>query len=383
LIGAALISGRLKPAPPTLAQLMMILFGGFAVASLGWSSFYEVNIDKAQRFLFLTIPSFFVADIIARDPERRSKFVRMLVWFSSAFLLYYVYCHYLLGINMNAGRIEGINYLEYGAHAGYLFISCLVLAVLGSPKQLLVAALGCGATVYLLLTMGGRGPLAFALFAIPLLTLGLLRHRARSLRRLALLAGLAAVAAVAYLALMPADRASGQKAEGFATLQRYEGQLSGENTRSMHERYVGRQLAMQMWLDKPVFGWGIGEFKVADAYLEYPHNLLLEILAEMGLVGGFLFFGICFSAMRAGASILADRASGWPETTIALLVLTELGWHLTTTGYLADDRAFFAFMGLAIGSGAALARGYRFAAAPAGPRPQRARLGPSGAWVRQ
>jgi O-antigen ligase len=361
LIGAAMVSGRLKPAPPSLAQLMMILFSGFAVASLGWSSFDGVNIDKAQRVLFLTIPSFFMADIIARDPERRRRFVRMLVWFCCAFLLYYAYLRYLLGIHMQGARLEGDNYQEYGTAASYLFISCLALAVLGSPKQLLVAALGCGAALYGLLIIGGRGALAVALLAIPLLTLGLLWQRARSLRRLALLGSLVAIGAFAYLALSPADRASEQKAGGFATLQRYEAQLSGENTRSMDERFVGRQLAMRMWLEKPVVGWGIGEFQVADSYLKYPHNTTLEILAEMGLVGWSLFLCLCFAAVRAGARILGDRASGWPETAIALLFLTELAVHLTVTGSLADDRIFFAYMGLAIGSGAAMARGHRLA----------------------
>jgi O-antigen ligase len=385
LVGAAMLSGRLRPVPPSLTHLGMILFTGFAVASLGWSSFHELNIDKAQRFFVLVSPSFFVADIIGRDPERRARFVRMLVWFCCAFLLYYVYCRYFLGVDL-AARMDRHkqqdNYLQWGAAADYLFIPCLALAVLGPSKRFVVAALGCGAALYLLLIIGGRGPLAIALLAIPVLALGLLRHRARSLRRLALLGGLAAVAAVAYLALNPPDRASEQHAGGFRTLQRYESPLAGED-RSMHERFVGRQLAMQMWLERPVFGWGIGEFRIVDEYLQYPHNLLLEILAEMGLIGGFLFLSLCFPAVRAGVRILGDRAGTWTDATIALLFLADFPMRLTVEGYLSDDRLLFAFIGMAIGSGAAMARRNRLAAALPGPGPQQGRLGPFGAWVEQ
>jgi O-antigen ligase len=309
LIGAAIMSGRLKPAPPSLAHLLMLLFSGFAVASLVWSSFDGLNIDKTQRFLFLTSPSFFMADIIARDPERRRRFVRLLVLSCCAILLYYAYFRYLLGIRYQGKRIDADTYQEYGLAAGYLFISCIAMAVLGSSKKLLVAAFGSGAALYLLLVIGGRGALMEAVLAIPLLALGLLRRqRMQSLRRLALLIGLAAVAVAAYLALQPAEQAN-EAAGGFKTLQRYEAQLSGENTRSMDLRRVGRQLALRMWLERPVFGWGFGEFRVADAFLEYPHNTALEILAEMGLVGGGLFFCLCVPAVRDSARLLGDRAS--------------------------------------------------------------------------
>src|SRR5262249_37383449 len=186
------------------------------------------------------------------EPERRNRFVRMLVWFNCLFLLYYAYNRYVLGTDPAArgSRVGEDNYLEYGAAADYVFIPCLALAVLGRPKQFVLAALGCGASLYGLLVIGGRGPLATALLAIPLLALGLLRYRARSLRRLALLCCLAAIAATAYLALKPPNQASEQYAGGFKTLQRYQSQVSGDQTRSMDLRALVRQLAMQLWLEK-------------------------------------------------------------------------------------------------------------------------------------
>jgi O-antigen ligase len=382
LIAGAILSGRMKPVSPSLPVLLMTLFIGLAAASLSWSSLEAVNVDKAQRFILLTGTSFFAAHVIAQDRVRRRRLTRMLVWFSSAFLLYYVYLRYGLGINMQAGSDMGSdNYLEYGSDASILFITCLTLAAFGSPQHLYGVVLGAGAALYALLIMGGRGPLAVALLALPLLLLGLIRRRTRSLRRLALLSGLIALAAVGYVALVPGDGSSAYGEGRFRTLERYQAQLSREDTTSMDERGGGRDLAYRMWLEEPVLGWGIGEFKVIDTYLEYPHNLLLEILAEMGIVGAFLFFPICAVAVRDCVRIAGDRACDWVDAAIALLFLTELASHLTVQGYLADDRIFFAYIGLVIGSRTAVSRAIRPATAFSGAlapriiaRPPRERL---------
>jgi O-antigen ligase len=140
-------------------------------------------------------------------------------------------------------------------------------------------------------------------------------------------------------------------ARQFQTLERYEMQLSGEHTDSVDERLEAQGFAFRQWQERPLFGWGMGEFRVQNSYLEYPHNLLLEILMEIGLVGAFLFFSVCAIAVidcvRAAQS--AARP-GWVEMAIALLFLTELASHLTVQGYLADDRYFLAYMGMAIGA---------------------------------
>jgi O-antigen ligase len=290
------------------------------------------------------------------------------VWFSCAFLLYYAYLRYGLGINMQAGADMGPdNYLEYGTDASILFIISLALAAFGSPKQLYGAVFGAGAALYALLIMGGRGPLAVALLAVPLLGLGLLQRSRQSWRHLARLAGLLAVlvafAAVGLVALERPDQSDTELERQFRTLDRFQAQLSRENTTSMDERTGGRDLAYRMWLEEPLLGSGIGEFEVNDTYLKFPHNLLLEILAEMGIVGAFLFFPVCAVAVRDCLRIAKDRACHWSDAAIALLFLTELASHLTVQGFLSDDRIFFAYIGLVIGSRVAVGRSNRPAAA--------------------
>jgi O-antigen ligase len=352
----AMVSARVKPVPLNLPVLVMILFSELAAGSLFWSSLSPLNIDKVQRFLLFTSPSFFIAHMLAEDAARRARLLRVIAWLSCALLLYDAYRRYVLGIavvagdELDPGRYGRLvyNYLEMGSHATILFIIFLCFAAFGSLKQLCLAVIGSSAVLYYLLILGGRGPFIAALLAIPLLALGLLRRRpagssGRLSRLIALLSGVTVVAFVGYLAFVEGSGESLE--EQFRTLGRYESEQQG----SLDLRREGRELAYDMWLHKPILGWGIGEFRVKDSLLDYPHNLLVELLAEMGIVGGFLFIVVCAVAVRDCVVIAGDRSCGWTDAALTLLFLTELVQHLTVQGYLGDDRVFFAYLGLVIG----------------------------------
>jgi O-antigen ligase len=365
-IGWAIVSGRMDPVPLSLSVLLMILFSEFAATSLFWSSLDALNTEKVLRFLLLTSPSFFAAHMLAQDRSRRERLLRMLAWLSCAILLYYAYYRYVVGVSMmneyneDTGRISADSYQEYGDHASILFIICLAVAAFGSLKQLWTTILGSGAMFYALVAVGGRGALAQALLAVPVLAFGLLAGSTQSLRRLTrlggLLFGLIGLAALGFLALEGLGGAVGASEQKLYTLDRFEGQLSNEDTLSMDLRYDAQSMAFSLWLEKPLLGWGIGEFRVKDPYLKYPHNLLLELLMEMGIVGAFLFFAVCVIATRDCVRIARDRTCSWIEAAIALLFLTDLATHLTVQGYLADDRVFLTYIGLVIGSRPAASR---------------------------
>lgn len=367
----AIVSGRIKPLPLSLPVVLMISFSALAAVSLFWSSIDQRNVDKMLRFLLLTSTSFFAAYILGQEKIRRERLVRVLVGLSCAILLYYAYYRYVLGVDMSdsalGGRVpeDANNYLEYNAHAAILFILFLSLAVLGSLKQLGGAIIGACAALFCLVTIGGRGPLAIALVAIPLLALGLLMQSRRSWQSLSrLLVFLSAVltaTTIGYMAFVELH-GSGAAWEELRTLDRYEMQLSRENTDSMDERVEAQGFAFRQWLEKPLFGWGIGEFRVQNSYLEYPHNVLLEILMEIGLLGAFLFFAVCALAVAGYLLVMQKPDPGWVDVAVGLLFLTELISHVTVQGYLADDRYFLAYIGLMIGlSGGAVSRSTEFA----------------------
>ncbi|MBO6169572.1 MAG: O-antigen ligase family protein [Bacteroidales bacterium] len=72
---------------------------------------------------------------------------------------------------------------------------------------------------------------------------------------------------------------------------------------TVEEGYVeggGRGLwllaGVQLFLDSPVFGVGFGRYNLLGNYDTYPHNLFVEILCELGVVG-FLFLLAIFGIM--------------------------------------------------------------------------------------
>jgi O-antigen ligase len=117
----------------------------------------------------------------------------------------------------------------------------------------------------------------------------------------------------------------------------------------MDGRLQAQELAFEKWLEKPVLGWGIGEFRLHHRF-EYPHNLLLESLMELGLVGTTLLFSVCVVAILASLRILVSEIPDWVQAALALLFLTDLLSHLTVQGYLADDRIFFMYLGMVVAS---------------------------------
>jgi O-antigen ligase len=353
----ALITRKMRPPPLDLRVLAIAAFCTLAAVSLFWSSMDALNTDKAVRFLLFTSPSFFFGLMLAQSDERRARLVRLILWFSCALLFYYAYYRYVRGVDLadEESSEYSNNYLEYGSHAQLLFVAFLSVATLGGSKQMFGAVAGATFALFALLSIGGRGPFVLALLAVPLLMFGLVLRRGPSLPRVTRLALLVSAwilaGALGYMATGGVED-SGDSVH-LITLQRFDLELSGENTTSMDERLEGRRHAFQRWLEKPLLGWGLGEFRVQDSYLEYPHNLLLEILMEVGLIGAFLFFSSCALAIVDCIRATLTSALSWVEATIILIFLPELALHLTLQGYLGDDRAFFAYIGLAMAVGKA------------------------------
>lgn len=380
LIVWAFVSGRIRSYPLNLSVLLMLLFSELVAASLFWSSLDVINTDKAVRFLILTGTSFFVAHLLAQDRKRQRRLLRLLAWLSIMVVLYYGYRRYVVGDSLiegddQAGHLDAGAYQEYGAYASNLFITSLTLAAFGSRKQAYAAVFGLGMAVYALLIIGGRGALATALLAIPLLVLCLLRNSAgsqRAWRLAACLSALIAMAAVGYGAAGYFGTADQAVEAQFRTVYRYQAQLSTEDTLSMDERRHGQTLAWKLWLQKPIFGWGIGEYRIKDSYLKYPHNLPLEILVEVGIAGLFLLFTVLAVAVRDCVRIAKDPECQWTDAAIALTFLTDLALNLTVTGNLMGDRLFLAYVGLVIGSCAAATGRFRTAEFLSLPRSARA-----------
>lgn len=97
--------------------------------------------------------------------------------------------------------------------------------------------------------------------------------------------------------------------EKFSTSSRFENMVKIEKLEfggdgPILSRIDSYNLSWQMFKDKPVIGWGLGSFNGYNkiewtSIQKYPHNLILEILAELG-VTGFIFFSAIFYYIMRG-----------------------------------------------------------------------------------
>lgn len=355
LIAWGVMSRRVGPLALDAPNILMLAFTAFGVASVFWSSLEPKNVDKAWRFVLLGISSYFLVVVLAQDMARRQRLIRLMIGFSVALLLYYAFYRWVIGVDPNgmenAGRVNGNNYMEYGAHAAVLFYACLSLVVLGPRRRVPLAIGGAVVALFALLLIGARGYLMFALFSMVLAGGSLLISRRRFLtgtkRLLLLVTALVVLGWAGYMALIAVQGTSGASQQLY-TLERIRLQMSNESTHSLDIRAEAQDLAFRQWLARPLVGWGMGEFRLQHS-LDYPHNLSLEVLMETGLAGACLFFPVLIIGVVACIRMARDRRLDWIDMTIALLFLTEFISHTTVQGYLPDDRIYFAYIGLIMG----------------------------------
>ncbi len=76
-----------------------------------------------------------------------------------------------------------------------------------------------------------------------------------------------------------------------------------EKEMSIVNRMDAQKLALKMFSERPLFGYGLGSFysyEDSDYYriIKYPHNIFLEAAAEMGLLGILVFAGLISLILR-------------------------------------------------------------------------------------
>jgi O-antigen ligase len=366
-VASALATRRLKPIPLNPVVLSMIGFGSLAAASFFWSSMGTPNSDKLMRFLVLTGSAFFFAYMIGQDWVRRERLLRLIAGFSCLLLFYYVYYRWLVGSDPLEGAepnrdLNGNNYLEYSDHAGMLFLVLFTFGLFSNRWQFAASSAGSALALLALAAIGGRGHLVFSVLAVPGTVILLLFFKSKNRwlrlgRILKFASFLAVTAALSYAVLLELKGPEVVWAQ-LHTLERAQSELQGsDEAHSLEGRIEGQEDAFEKWLEKPILGWGIGEFRIQHETFMYPHNLLLEILMELGVVGAVLFF---FPGVIAAGSCLRTIrvASRWVEPCIALMFLTSFAAHLSVAGYLADDRVFFMYLGLTLGMRTPLFRRY-------------------------
>jgi O-antigen ligase len=300
-------------------------------SSYGWA--------KTFRFAGLTGLAVLAGYAVVADEARLTRFLLCAVGMGIFMVL--------------AGRVTSAGLTAFGAThiaTGRL----LGLGLLGSLYLLLrkrnrlgrvVLVVALGALGYGFLYSGSRGSLVA--LAVSLVVVGAASFGFRRGRRWVAAAGaVLAVAAACITFLFPAaaETMNGRVA---AVLE------DAGSVGSAAGRVERAQDALELFRQQPVFGVGVGGFDLARGYGDglrgdYPHNIVLEVACELGVLGLALFLALVVPAL-AGAVRAVGRTQnreGFAATAAVLAVLVYFLANAMFSGDLNDNRMLFAALGL-------------------------------------
>jgi O-antigen ligase len=131
-----------------------------------------------------------------------------------------------------------------------------------------------------------------------------------------------------------------------ATISRMEGLSSPTQDDSSSTRLVFYKEAFRIWTEHPIFGSGIGSFPVIMGIGDirgYPHNFILEVLAELGLVGLLIFGFLLFSGVKL---LLKNLFANSPQSFFVFLVFMTSFVEALISSDITDHRLMMLALGL-------------------------------------
>jgi O-antigen ligase len=332
------LSGRVRGVPLGLAAPIAVI-GVMLVVSLGWTPSPDYGGEKALHFFTLTLlaalaPFFLVKD--GRDLRRFFSWTLAIALITAVVTI--------------ANPPEGTGRLTIGDEgntigASRLLCTAAIILLVGALTDLYRtrgwAIVGALALIVVAAAIGSRGPILS--FGLALAATGAI-YLARVPRKLAPVA----LAVVAGAALIPFVSLPAGSAERLTHAARDPvGALEAD------PRYTAFGQAVDLIEKRPLIGVGAGGFQNVGMLTrppeDYPHNMLLEVWAELGLVP------LVVLAVSIGAVIsrLARRAWALPRGPASSLVYILAGVFLFNlfaallSGDLNDNRTYWGSFGLA------------------------------------
>jgi len=115
---------------------------------------------------------------------------------------------------------------------------------------------------------------------------------------------------------------------------------------SANVRLFDYRTSWTLFENNPVVGYGIGSWPLLAGFPDmrgYPHNIILEILVEMGLVGAVFFFIFLLAGITR---LFSEKISNNPQRMIILALFVNAFINAMLSGDIPDNRFLFSVVGL-------------------------------------
>jgi O-antigen ligase len=326
-----LVTGRVRAVPYVFA-LAVAVVGVSLAASLAWTSAPAYGDQKVTTFLTVTMLAigapFFVF-------ERWEDLRRFFTW--TVVVAVPVAVLALSHPSRDTGRLAGDNTI---GTSRLLCIGALILLIgaLGRSRLRLPAAALAAGFIAVAAAVGSRGPVLSFGFALAVtLAAWLLRTPRKVAPVLAIVAASVAVVPFVSLPATSSQRLSEAARDPVAAFRE-------------DDRYYLVQQAFQLIDRDPIRGGGVGAFSTVNPTAKWPHNLFLELWAELGLAA-LVVVAAAIVATLVGLFRLAWRLPGQSRRQeLVYILLAVFVFNLLAvqvSGNINDNRDFWGMLAIA------------------------------------
>lgn len=331
-----------------LPFILFFMLATFMLISYIYSISESYALDKSIRFFFLTGWSFIGIFILVPNKDSLMKFLNSIVLITSL-TSFYVIFQYLSSPEVILGYtrfgVDGENVIGLARISGLASIITLLLFIYKKTNffMKIFGILFTSLFVTTLLLTGSRMPLLALIISISLslfLSLNLEKKSIKFNKGGLILAVL--VALFILILFLFYDNSFME-----TSMQRIISLF--ESDASTLERLYRMEFAKEMFINNPIFGNGVGSYAVNFSGVDlrdYPHNIFLEILAELG-VTGFILFSLLFIF---GFLILL-KGTNRALTVAQIVVIVSFVYLLinaNVSGDINDNRIMYSFLALVI-----------------------------------
>ncbi|MFC3039866.1 O-antigen ligase family protein [Virgibacillus xinjiangensis] len=323
--------------------LTFLVFLSYVLMSLYWTPSTEYAYEKTFYLWTLTLWSVLATSlIISSNVQRVYRFLFMVSAFG-VWILAESIVSILTSENMKFINVLGGNYIGVSRILGLLFIITLSYSLfkVKSKKYKVSLYIFLAVVISVMFSTGSRGPLLAILIALTYLFIRAIYIRRSTIQIkksfFTLFSGFILITLyMLYLFVNDKLPSSINRVLVVFTQDDFGSSAGARVTHYMN--------GIELWKDEFLFGHGIGSWGILNYGSDersYPHNILLEVGVELGILGLLLFFLIHIIPLQ---KLLF---SSYISRTITL-ILIFLGVNSLISGDLNDNRYYFSFMGLAM-----------------------------------
>ncbi len=324
--------------------LLYMVFAGYALLTYLWT---PGKVYSTHKVLYLWTLTFWAlaasALIISTDFKRFKRLGQVFIIFSVIVSIEAIIQYHQVG---QAGFIKvfGSNYLGFGRVVGLSFILAFCYFIFWSQnfveKSISIGL--AGLFFWILLIGGGRGPLIAAIIAAMIPVCFALRidfvNKTLSIRKYVYpIIIISIIVVIGFIGLYDSGQIT-------LTMKRLLVLTSDGMGNSAAARIHFYHNSIEYWKQSPLIGNGIGSWPILNKGIDargYPHNLILEILVELGIVGLMIFMGFFSYAMLF---IIPKKKN--PMQMLLLMLIVYVFVRSMFSGDVSENRLLFCCIGL-------------------------------------